>query len=103
MPRAETILKNGNLSLDFEKCRVFVRRKRIDLTATEYNLLAYFLQNRGRTLSRKRLLRKVWGSSYRGTTRTVDTHIQRLRRKLGRAARRIRTVRGMGYRLEAEP
>jgi two-component system phosphate regulon response regulator PhoB len=88
--------------LDLEQCRAWVRKRKINLTATEVNLLACFLQNQGRTLSRKRLLRKVWGSSYQGTARTVDTHVQRLRRKLGRAARRIRTVWGVGYRLEIQ-
>ena len=100
MPRSKTVFQNGDIRLDLEQYRVFVRKKKVHLTATEFNLLACLFQNQGRGLSRKRLLRRVWGSSYRGTARTVDTHIQRLRRKLGRAARRIRTVWGLGYRLD---
>ena len=83
-----------------EGCQAFVGRKKINLTSTEFNLLAVFLKNRGKTVSRDELLSSVWGDSYRGTSRTVDTHIQRLRSKLGTAGRLIRTVRTIGYRLE---
>ena len=69
------------------------------MTTTESNLLAVLLENQGNILTREELLSSAWGESYQGTARTVDTHIQRLRRKLGRAARRIRTVRGVGYEL----
>ncbi|MCH8819014.1 MAG: winged helix-turn-helix transcriptional regulator [Acidobacteria bacterium] len=100
MSKSKNILKNGRISLDVEDCQAFVGRRRIHLTSTEYNLLAAFLKNRGKTVSRDELLSSVWGDTYRGTSRTVDTHIQRLRSKLGTAGRLIRTVRSVGYRLD---
>ena len=103
MPKPKNILKNGRIALDVEGCQAFVGRKTINLTSTEFNLLAAFLKNRGKTVSRDELLSSVWGDSYRGTSRTVDTHIQRLRSKLGTAGRLIRTVRTVGYRLESNP
>ena len=94
------ILKNSRISLHTDTYRAFVGQKRVDLTIMEFNLLACLLENAGRTLSRADLLSAVWGQSYRGTTHTVDTHIYRIRSKLGRAAYLIKTVRGFGYRLE---
>ena len=85
--------------MNLTTCQAFLGKRKIGLTTTESNLLAVLLENQGNTLTREELLSSVWGESYQGTTRTVDTHIQRLRRKLGRAARRIRTVRGVGYEL----
>ncbi|MEE8347951.1 MAG: winged helix-turn-helix domain-containing protein [Acidobacteriota bacterium] len=103
MIKSKDILKNGLISLDVDAYQAFVGRRRINLTSTEFNLLAAFLKNRGETVSREDLLRSVWGVSYRGTSRTVDTHIQRLRSKLGKVGRLIRTVRTVGYRLERVP
>jgi len=81
--------------------QAFVGKKRVvNLTITEFNLLACLLKNAGTTLSRDDLLSTVWGQSYQGTAHTVDTHIHRLRSKLGKAGYLIRTVRGIGYRLE---
>lgn len=94
------ILKFPGISLDTDTCQVFVGEKKIDLTITEFNLLACLLQNAGRTLSRDAILSAVWDESYQGMARTVDTHIQRLRSKLGEAGYLIRTVRGFGYRME---
>ncbi len=95
------ILKNSRISLHMDTCQAFVGKKRVNkLTITEFNLLACFLKNAGTTLSRTDLLSAVWGESYQGTERTVDTHIQRLRSKLGMAGYAIRTVRGVGYRME---
>ena len=94
------ILKSSRISLHTETCQAFVGRKKVDLTITEFNLLACFLKSGGTTLSRAALLSTVWDQSYCGTSRTVDTHIQRLRSKLGKAGYLIRTVRGIGYRME---
>ena len=94
------ILKSSRISLHTDTCQAFVGKKKVDLTITEFNLLACFLKSGGTTLSRAALLSTVWDQSYRGTSRTVDTHIQRLRSKLGKAAYLIRTVRGIGYRME---
>ncbi len=85
--------------MNLTTCQAFIGKRRIGLTTTESNLLAVLLENQGNILTREELLSSAWGESYQGTARTVDTHIQRLRRKLGRAARRIRTVRGVGYEL----
>ena len=94
------ILKNSLISLDTNTFQARVGEKRVVLTITEFNLLACFLKNAGETLSRDDLLSTVWGQSYRGTERTVDTHIYRLRSKLDEGGYLIRTVRGVGYRLE---
>ncbi len=94
------ILKSSRISLHTDTCQAFVGKKKVDLTITEFNLLACFLKNGGTTLSRATLLNTAWDQSYSGTSRTVDTHIQRLRSKLGKAGYLIRTVRGVGYRME---
>ncbi len=96
------ILKNSRISLHMDTCQAFVGKKRVNnLTITEFNLLACFLQNAGKTLSRATLLSVVWDESYQRVERTVDTHIGRLRSKLGKAGYAIRTVRGVGYRMES--
>ena len=94
------ILKNSRFFLNTDTYQVFVGEREVHLTITEFNLLACFLENAGKALTRAALLRAVLGESYQGTERTVDTHIQRLRSKLGKAGYLIRTVRGVGYRLE---
>ena len=73
------------------------------LTALEFRLLTTFYERRGRVQSRERLLTDVWGYSADVTTRTVDTHIKRLREKLGEAASYVETVRGVGYRFRERP
>jgi two-component system phosphate regulon response regulator PhoB len=77
---------------------VTVARKRIDLTATEFKLLTTLASRRGRVQSREQLLRDVWEYDNIIDTRTVDTHMRRLREKLGSACRYLDTVRGVGYR-----
>ena len=72
------------------------------LTATEFKLLTTLAQRRGRVQSREELLKVVWGYEYAGYRRTVDTHIRRLREKLGAAAEMVETVRGIGYRFRRE-
>ena len=93
-------IKIPRLSLDRHTYQALVGKREINLTITEFNLLACFLENAGKALTRAALLSTVWDESYKGTVRTVDTHIQRLRRKLGLAGYLILTVRGVGYRLE---
>ena len=92
------ILKSSRISLHTDTCQAFVGKKKVNLTITEFNLLACFLKNGGTTLSRAVLLSTVWDQSYQGTAHTVDTHIHRLRSKLGKAGYLIQTVRGVGYR-----
>ena len=84
--------------LDKSNFEITVCGKRLDLTTTEFKLLAALVECRGRTLSRETLLHNVWRYENAIDTRTVDTHVRRLREKLGPAANRIVTVRGEGYR-----
>ncbi len=97
---SEANLKLGILELDVTKHRVWSDKKEVVLTATEFKLLEYMLKNLGRVLTRDLLLDKVWGYDAEVTTRTVDTHVKRLREKLGKAGEMIETVRGVGYRIE---
>lgn len=90
-------LRNG-LAVDFEAHRVTVNDQQTNLTATEFRLLAELIRNVGKVMTRDKLLDKVWGYQFDGYARTVDTHIRRLRQKLGPYAEWIETVRGVGYR-----
>ena len=91
-------LKFGDLLIDPPHHLVSWRGKGIDLTATEFKLLTVLAQRRGRVQSRERLLRDVWEYNSLIDTRTVDTHMRRLRQKLGAAAKYLDTVQGVGYR-----
>ena len=91
-------LKDCELVVDIAKHAVMLKDKPVELTATEFKLLATLLERRGRVQSRDRLLQDVWGYEGDVDTRTVDTHVRRLREKLGKAADHIETVRGVGYR-----
>jgi len=88
----------GDLLIDVPRHLVTVHGKRVDLTATEFKLLTVLAQRRGRVQSREQLLQDVWQYDNLIDTRTVDTHMRRLREKLGRASRYLDTVRGVGYR-----
>jgi DNA-binding response OmpR family regulator len=88
----------GDLFIDIPRHLVTVSRKRVDLTATEFKLLTTLASRRGRVQSREQLLRDVWEYDNLIDTRTVDTHMRRLREKLGAACRYLDTVRGVGYR-----
>lgn len=91
-------LSAGELSLDPERHEVTVAGDQVRLTAKEFDLLNYLMVNHGLALSRQQLLEHVWGYEFFGDTRTVDVHINQLRKKLGPAAR-IETVRSIGYKL----
>lgn len=95
---APETLRFGNLLIDVPRHLVTVRHKRVDLTATEFRLLTLLAQRRGRVQSRDALLRDVWEYNSLVDTRTVDTHMRRLREKMGPAAKHLDTVRGVGYR-----
>ena len=90
--------KFGDLVIDAPRHMVSWRGKHVDLTATEFKLLTLLAQRRGRVQSREQLLRDVWEYNSFVDTRTVDTHMRRLREKLGTAAKFLDTVRGVGYR-----
>ena len=97
--RAEENMTRGSITIDAARHRVLVAGKPVILTAVEFKLLSMLMQRPGRVQSRDRLLNEVWGYETAIDTRTVDTHVRRLREKLGKAAGAIETVRGFGYRL----
>lgn len=99
----EEELTFGVLRVDRAGHRVWVDDEEVTLTALEFKLLVTFLERKGRVQSRDTLLADVWGIQADVTTRTVDTHVKRLREKLGVAGAYISTLRGVGYRFEARP
>ncbi len=90
---------HGNIALDRERRTVTVDGHEVPLTFREFELLDYLLVNTGIVLSRDRLMDAVWGYDYAGESRTVDMHVRTLRRKLGPAGERIKTVRNVGYKI----
>ena len=95
-------LSLGQLEMDLSSHTVTADGNRIALTLKEFELLRLFLGAPGRVFSREQLLVQIWGTDYMGESRTVDVHIGTLRTKLGTCGDYIRTVRGVGYRMEAE-
>lgn len=95
----QEILSAGGLKVDVPRHKVTVGKKEVKLTAMEFKLLATLIRRKGRVQSRDRLLDDVWNLEADVTTRTIDTHIKRLRQKLGAAGTLVETVRGHGYRL----
>lgn len=93
-------LKLNDLEIDTAKHIVYANDEEINLTLKEYDLLKLFMENIGRAFTRDQLLSSVWGTEYVGETRTVDVHIGTLRTKLGKCGDYIKTVRGVGYRME---
>lgn len=100
-PQANEIIKVDNLTIDESRHKVFVDGDEIVLTLKEYDILLLLAQNIGKVFTRDKLLEKIWGMDFIGETRTVDVHIGTLRTKLGAFGSRIETIRGVGYRLEA--
>ena len=100
---ASELFSFGCLKVDKGAHRLWVNEKELQLTALEFRLLSTIYSRRGRVQTRDRLLVDVWGYQADVTTRTVDTHIKRLREKLGDAGRYILTVRGVGYRFMNHP
>ena len=92
----------GDISIDDMAHVAYVKDQALELTPKEYNLLLYFLENKGVALSREKILNGVWNYDYFGDLRTVDTHVKQLRSKLGESGNMIVTVRGVGYRLEVK-
>ena len=91
----------GDLEINEKSHVVKVSEEPVVLTPKEYELLIYFKSNKGIALSRESILNSVWGYDYFGDLRTVDTHVKKLRAKLGKCGTMIETVRGYGYRFEA--
>lgn len=102
-PKNEVIeLANGGLKADITARIVYVDGKRADMTPKEYDLFFYMLKNKNIALTRDRLISEVWGYDYFGDDRTLDTHIKLLRKSLGRYSDYIVTLRGVGYRFDAD-
>ncbi len=99
---AENGLTCGNIHVDEPAHVVYLNGESIELTPKEYDLLVFFMQNKGVALSRERMLNGVWNYDYFGDLRTVDTHVKQLRSKLGESGDMIVTVRGIGYRFEVK-
>ncbi|MBI4911151.1 MAG: response regulator transcription factor [Acidobacteria bacterium] len=93
------LLAFGPLSVDLDRHAARVEGELLDLTRREFELLAYFLRNPRRVLTREKILQQVWGMEFLGESRTIDAHVRRLRAKLGNASRHIETIVGVGYRL----
>jgi len=96
------VIQIGDLLIDIDRHHVSIKNKPIQLTSTEFKLLVELASKRGRVQTRVILLDRVWGYTYEGYARTVDTHIRRLREKLGSLGDYIETLRGVGYRFREE-
>ena len=91
----------GDISVDKSAHQVYVAGEKVDLSIKEFELLCYFLENKGIALSREKILSSVWDYDYFGEARTIDTHVKKLRAKLGnKAGEMIKTIWGMGYKFE---
>lgn len=91
----------GGIKMDKQAHEVYVDGKLIDLSLKEFELLEYFIANKGVALSRDKILNNVWNYDYFGDARTIDTHVKKLRSKMGEKGDLIKTVWGMGYKFEA--
>ena len=97
---AGEVLKIGELVLDEQKHEVYARGQEVSLTFKEFELLSYLMKNRGLVLSRDKILNTIWNYEYEGESRTVDVHIGSLRQKLGTCGDFIKTIRGIGYKID---
>lgn len=94
------ILVCGDISIDKVAHQVLIDGKEIELSYKEFELLTYFVENKGIALSREKILNSVWNYDYFGDARTIDTHVKKLRSKMGEKGDMIKTIWGMGYKLE---
>ena len=96
------ILRGGGIVLDKGAHQVMIDDSPVDLSYKEFELLAYFMENKGIALSREKILNHVWNYDYLGDARTIDTHVKKLRSKMGTKGDMIKTIWGMGYKFEGE-
>ena len=96
------ILEADGIRVDKDAHEVTVDGKPVDLSNKEFELLTYFMENKGIALSREKILNNVWNYDYFGDARTIDTHVKKLRSKLGPKGDNIKTIWGMGYKLEVD-
>ena len=102
-PAAEDgVLSCGGIKIDRTAHQVFLDEKPVELSYKEFELLTYFVENKGIALSREKILNNVWDYDYFGDARTIDTHVKKLRSKMGEKGDLIKTIWGMGYKLETE-
>ena len=99
---AEDVLEAGGISVDKAAHQVKIDGKEIELSFKEFELLAYFVENQGIALSREKILNNVWNYDYFGDARTIDTHVKKLRSKMGDKGNYIKTIWGMGYKFEVD-
>lgn len=97
---ATEVTEIGGIVLDKSAHQVMIEDKPIELSVKEFELLAYFIDNKGVALSRERILNNVWNYDYFGDARTIDTHVKKLRSKMGEKGDYIKTIWGMGYKFE---
>ena len=98
----EDLMSAGGIQVDKTAHRVTVDGRQIELSYKEFELLSYFMEHQGIALSREKILNNVWNYDYFGDARTIDTHVKKLRSKLGDKGEYIRTIWGMGYKFEVE-
>ena len=99
---AEAKLEAGGIVVDKSAHIVTIDGREVDLSFKEFELLVYFIENKGIALSREKILNSVWNYDYFGDARTIDTHVKKLRSKLGSRGELIKTIWGLGYKLEIE-
>lgn len=99
----DTPVNAGGIVIDKAAHQVTIDGKDIELSYKEFELLSYFIDNQGIALSREKILNNVWNYDYFGDARTIDTHVKKLRSKLGEKGSYIKTIWGMGYKFEVEP
>ena len=99
---ADDILKAGAIEINKAAHQVLIDGKNVDLSYKEFELLTYFVENQGLALSREKILNSVWNYDYFGDARTIDTHVKKLRSKMGERGDYIKTIWGMGYKFEVD-
>ncbi len=97
---SEEIIEAGGIQLNKAAHLVLIDNRQIDLSYKEFELLSYFMENKGIALSREKILNNVWNYDYFGDARTIDTHVKKLRSKMGEKGDLIKTIWGMGYKFE---
>ena len=101
-PKEKDVKEYGGIVIDSDGRTVKIDGKQIDLSLREYELLKYLVDNNGIALSRDKILNNVWNYDYYGDSRTIDSHIKKIRHKLGKKGKYIETIRGVGYKFEVK-
>ena len=99
---SDDVVNAGGIEVDKAAHMVKINGESVDLSYKEFELLTYFIENQGLALSREKILNNVWNYDYFGDARTIDTHVKKLRSKLGEKGEYIKTIWGMGYKFEVE-